>query len=62
VGHVDSPADNATGARGVGEGSTLGVAAALANAVADALSPWGIETNELPLTPARIHAALAASR
>jgi carbon-monoxide dehydrogenase large subunit len=62
VGHVDSPADNATGARGVGEGSTLGVAAALANAVADALSPWGVETNELPLTPARIHAALAASR
>lgn len=58
IGHVDDPADNATGARGVGEGSTLGVAAAVANAVADALAPWGVETNELPLTPARIHAAL----
>ncbi len=58
LGHVNDPADNATGARGVGEGSTLGVAAAVANAVADALAPWGVETNELPLTPARIHAAL----
>jgi carbon-monoxide dehydrogenase large subunit len=61
LGHVDDPSDTVTGARGVGEGSTLGVAAALANAVADALSPWGVEMNELPLTPARIHAALAAS-
>ena len=58
VGHVDDPAATVTGARGVGEGSTLGVAAALANAVADALSPWGVETNTLPLTPSRIHAAL----
>ncbi len=61
VGHVDDPAATVTGARGVGEGSTLGVAAAIANAVADALSPWGVETNELPLTPSRIHAALAAA-
>jgi carbon-monoxide dehydrogenase large subunit len=62
LGHVDDPSHTVTGARGVGEGSTLGVAAALANAVADALSPWGVEMNELPLTPARIHAALAAAR
>jgi carbon-monoxide dehydrogenase large subunit len=61
VGHVNEPSDTITGARGVGEGSTLGVAAALANAVADALSTFGVETNELPLTPARIHAALAAA-
>jgi carbon-monoxide dehydrogenase large subunit len=62
VGHVDDPAATITGARGVGEGSTLGVAAAVANAVADALAPWRVETNDLPLTPSRLHAALQAAR
>ena len=28
---------------------------AVANAVADALGPLGVEVRELPLTPARIH-------
>src|SRR6266481_213882 len=46
--HIEEPAENLLGVRGVGEGGTLGPAAVLANAVADAL---GIETNELPLTP-----------
>ena len=50
------PADTATGARGVGEGGTLGAAAALANAVSDAL---GIEVNELPLSPAAVFWAIA---
>jgi carbon-monoxide dehydrogenase large subunit len=53
--HLEEPADNLLGVRGVGEGGTLGPAAVLANAVADAL---GIETNELPLTPARVWEAL----
>jgi carbon-monoxide dehydrogenase large subunit len=38
----------------VGEGGTLGPAAAVANAVADALAPLGMETNHLPLAPARV--------
>jgi carbon-monoxide dehydrogenase large subunit len=38
----------------VGEGGTLGPPAVLANAVADALAPLGIEVNELPITPARL--------
>jgi carbon-monoxide dehydrogenase large subunit len=49
--HLEEPADNLLGVRGVGEGGTLGPAAVLAGAVADAL---GIETNELPLTSARV--------
>src|SRR5437667_11521751 len=57
--HIEEPADNLLGVRGVGEGGTLGPAAVLANAVADAL---GIETNELPLTPARLWEALRAPR
>ena len=40
--------------RGVGEGGTLGPPAVLANAVADALAPFGVEVNELPITPARL--------
>jgi carbon-monoxide dehydrogenase large subunit len=56
--HIEVPAENLAGVRGVGEGGTLGPAAVLANAVADALAPFGVETNELPLTPARLWAAV----
>jgi carbon-monoxide dehydrogenase large subunit len=52
--HVEVPAENLLGVRGVGEGGTLGPPAVLANAVADALAPLGIEVNELPITPARL--------
>ena len=55
--HVEVPAENLLGVRGVGEGGTLGPPAALANAVADALAPLGIEVNELPITPARLWGA-----
>jgi carbon-monoxide dehydrogenase large subunit len=58
VAHLTVPADNALGVRGVGEGGTLGPAAALANAVADAL---GVEITELPLHPARLWAAVQAA-
>jgi carbon-monoxide dehydrogenase large subunit len=54
LGHVEDPAENLLGVRGVGEGGTLGPAAVLANAVADALAPLGVEPDELPLTPERL--------
>jgi carbon-monoxide dehydrogenase large subunit len=57
--HVEERAANLAGVRGVGEGGTLGPAAVLANAVADALSPLGVEPDELPLSPARIWRACA---
>src|SRR5262249_23594734 len=56
----EEPADNLAGVRGVGEGGTLGPAAVLANAVADALAPLGIEPNELPITAARLFTWSAA--
>jgi carbon-monoxide dehydrogenase large subunit len=55
--HVEVPAENLVGVRGVGEGGTLGPPAVLANAVADALAPFGTEVNELPITPARLWAS-----
>ena len=61
IDHLEHPADNLLGVRGVGEGGTLGPYAALANAVSDALSPFGIEVNELPITPSRLFTALASA-
>ncbi len=43
------------GAKGLGEGNAMSAPAALANAVADAL---GVEDVELPMTPARVWAAV----
>lgn len=62
LGHIADPAHNLNQIRGVGEGGTLGPYAAIANAVCDALAPLGITIDELPLSPARIHAAIAAAR
>ncbi|WP_419842766.1 xanthine dehydrogenase family protein molybdopterin-binding subunit [Candidatus Poriferisodalis sp.] len=62
LGHITDPAHNLNQVRGAGEGGTLGPYAAIANAVCDALAPLGITIDELPLSPARVHAALAAAR
>lgn len=50
------------GFRGMGEGGTIGAPAAIANAVADALSPLGIEVDTLPVTPDRIFRMVEAAR
>ena len=55
IGHLSKPADNPLGARGVGEGGTLGPAAVLAGALTDAL---GVRVTHLPLTPAAVWEAL----
>lgn len=39
------------GVRGIGESGTIPPGAAIANALCDALSPFGVEINRLPLTP-----------
>jgi carbon-monoxide dehydrogenase large subunit len=46
----------------MGEGGTIGAPAAIANAVADALSPLGIEINELPVTPERLYRLIEGAR
>ena len=45
---------NPLGVKGAGEGAILATGAALANAVADALSPLGVPVNRLPLSPDNI--------
>ena len=61
--HLESTSPTTLGGfRGMGEGGTIGAPAAVANAVADALSPLGIEINELPATPERLFRLIEAAR
>ena len=52
---------NPLGAKGVGEGGSIGAPAAIANAVADALSPFGVRHLDPPFTPSRVWAAIRAA-
>jgi carbon-monoxide dehydrogenase large subunit len=61
--HMETPSPYTEfGQKGVGEGGAIGPAAAIANAVNDALAPFGVELCEIPITPPRVLAALAKAR
>jgi len=53
-GHIETPSPGPGGFKGVGEGGAIGAPPAVVNAVADALSPFGVDVTTLPLSPARI--------
>jgi len=50
------------GTRGCAEGRPSSIPGALTNAVCDALSPFGVEINELPLRPNKIWKKIQAAR
>jgi len=52
------PSISVTRAKGVGEGGPIGAPAAVVNAIVDALSPFGVEFFEMPVTPKRIREKL----
>jgi carbon-monoxide dehydrogenase large subunit len=52
----------AHGIKGVGEGGAIAPAAAIVNAINDALAPLGAHVADVPATPERILAALARAR
>jgi len=57
--HLETPcAFTETGAKGAGEGGTIGAPAAVLNAVNDALRPTGVELDQTPITPETVHRAL----
>jgi len=59
--HLETPcAFTATGAKGAGEGGTIGAPAAVLNAVNDALRPTGIELNDTPVRPETVHRAVTS--
>ena len=63
VSHAPTPCpDHPLGVRAVGEGRPGPVPAALANAICDALAPFGVEITTLPLKPESILAAIEAGR
>jgi carbon-monoxide dehydrogenase large subunit len=50
--HLQTPSPlNPLGVKGLGEGGAISPPVTLANAVCDALSPFGIELNETPIRP-----------
>ncbi|MFC5749800.1 xanthine dehydrogenase family protein molybdopterin-binding subunit [Actinomadura rugatobispora] len=53
-GHVEIPGPGPGGYKGVGEGGAIGAPPAVINAVADALSPFGVRITRLPASPAAI--------
>jgi aerobic carbon-monoxide dehydrogenase large subunit len=57
--HLETPcAFTETGAKGAGEGGTIGAPAAVLNAVNDALRATGVELDNTPITPEIVHQAL----
>jgi carbon-monoxide dehydrogenase large subunit len=53
---------NALGAKGCGEAGTIGATPAVVNAVIDALGPLGVTHLDMPLTAARVWAAIQDAR
>jgi carbon-monoxide dehydrogenase large subunit len=61
--HLETWSDaSVTKAKGLGEGGAIGAPAAVVNAINDALAPFAVSIDELPVTPPRIRAALRAVR
>src|SRR5881409_2948430 len=60
--HLEFPSPrNPLGVKGLGEGGAISPPAAIANAVEDALAPYGVRVTETPLTAARVVAMLERS-
>ncbi|MEK7861062.1 MAG: glutamate mutase L, partial [Chloroflexota bacterium] len=58
--HLEFPSPrNPLGVKGLGEGGAISPPAAIANAIEDALAPFGVRITATPVTPARIRALLA---
>jgi aerobic carbon-monoxide dehydrogenase large subunit len=61
--HTETPTKlNPLGARGVGEGATIGATPAVVNAVLDALAPLGVTEVSMPMTPMRVWQAIERAR
>jgi carbon-monoxide dehydrogenase large subunit len=61
--HLETPSPvTSLGIKGVGEGGTIAAAAAVANAICDALAPFGVELDRLPITAESVWCALEAAR
>jgi len=63
TGHIVSPCPyTLLGTKSVGEGGAIGSLAAVANAVEDALSPFGVKVTSLPITPEKVVRAVKETK
>jgi carbon-monoxide dehydrogenase large subunit len=61
--HTVTPSPhNPLGVKGIGEAGTIASTAAVANAVIDALKPFGVKHVDIPLTPEKVWRAIEAGR
>ncbi len=61
--HMSTPSPrNPLGVKGLGEAGTIPPAAAIANAIEDALRPLGVRINRLPLSPPRLWQLIQSAR
>ena len=61
--HTETPSPlNALGVKGVGEAGAIPGPALIAEAVDDTLAPLGVRVREMPLSPERVLALIAAAR
>jgi carbon-monoxide dehydrogenase large subunit len=59
--HLEYPSPrNPLGVKGLGEGGAISPPAAIANAIEDALEPWGVRITETPVSPARLLALIGS--
>ena len=62
ISHVESMSPrNPLGVKGLGEGGAIPPPAVVANAIEDALQPFGVVIREAPVTAARVWALLSAT-
>lgn len=62
VAHLATPSPyTALGVKGAGEGGRMAAPVVIANAIEDALQPFGIAIREVPITPDRLLAAIEAA-
>ena len=62
VHHLETPSQHSeTGAKGMGEGGTIGAPAAVLNAVNDAVAHLGVEIDRIPVTPDLLRGLLRAA-
>jgi CO/xanthine dehydrogenase Mo-binding subunit len=61
--HVETPSPlNPLGIKGAGEAGVIPVPALMAQALDDALSPWGVRVTEMPLNPGQIRELLRSKK
>jgi CO/xanthine dehydrogenase Mo-binding subunit len=62
IGHLETPSPYAEyGIRGGGEGGRMGAPSALARAIEDALRPYGVRIDEVPMPPSKLRGLIRAA-